>query len=381
MRSLYDEIKSPRRARNWASLLPPLTCLAIGSILLGIFWLTRQHQSWMNWIIQHITTPFKQALARLCDLAPFAVGEVIWALVALAALVFLVRTVYLLIRREDRLLRLLRRVLALGACLVLIYCGYTVLWGINYYGDNFSDLSGIETRGASAEELATLTSAFATKLNELADDVPRDDDGVFAASLDDIFSSTQGLYDGICYEFPFLEGTEHQAKRLVSSPLISRLDFTGFFFPFTGEALLNDDAPSCLIPATILHEFAHQRNIAAEDECNFVAILAGLRCGDPVFSYSAALLGFIHLGNALYSVDPQAYWQIRNQLDERVEADLTANNAYWNQFDTKVDEVLESVSDTVYEGFLQSYGQSEGKRSYGKCVDLLVAYYFDYRWA
>ena len=229
------------------------------------------------------------------------------------------------------------------------------------------------------EELATLTNSFAAKLNELAGEITRDENGVFAEDLDTIFSETAGLYDGICAEFPFLDGPERTPKRMVSSPLMSRIDFTGFFFPFTAETLINDDAPACLIPATILHEFAHQRNIAREDECNFVAIIAGLRCDNPVFTYSSALFGFIHLGNALYSASPETYWQIRETLDPRVEADLEANDAYWDQFDSTLDQMAKSVSTTVYEGFLNSYGQSDGKQSYGKCVDLLVAYYFVYR--
>ncbi len=381
MRTIYDEIRDPRREgrKTWRSLLPPAICLAAGGGILGAFQLCKGNRALMNWTIDHITTPFKRGVSWLCDGVPFAVAEVIWALALLAFLVFAGRWIYLTVRRPQKLLRLGRRALALASAVVLVYCGYTVLWGINYYGDNFSDKSGIETRGATVEELSTLTYSFALELNDLAGQVERDGDGVFAEDLDAIFQNTEGLYDGICAEFPFLAGPERTAKRLVSSPLMSRIDFTGFFFPFTGETLLNDDAPACLIPATILHEFAHQRNIAREDECNFVAILAGLRCDDPVFRYSSALLGFIHLGNALYSVDPETYWQIRGALDERVEADLAANNAYWAQFDSPLDQVAESVSTTVYEGFLNSYGQSDGKQSYGKCVDLLVAYYFDYR--
>ncbi len=383
MRTLYDDIRDPKteKKRGLRSLMPPAICLAVALALLGVFHLTKGHKAWMNWFIQNVTTPFKRGVSWLCDLIPFAVGEVIWALAILAFLVFLVRSVYLLIRRKGKLLRLARRALALCAAVALVYVGYTVLWGVNYYGNDFSDNSGIAARDVSTDELATLTLAFAQKLNDLAGEVERDADGVFCEDLDEIFASTEGLYDGICEEFPFLAAPYRTPKRLVSSALMSRLDFTGFFFPFTGEALLNDDSPACLIPATILHEMAHQRNIAGEDECNFVAILAGLRCDDPVFTYSAALLGFIHLGNALYSADADTYRSIRSQLDERVSADLAANNAYWAQFDTQLDQAIESVSSTVYEGFLHSYGESDGKKSYGKCVDLLVAYYFDYYWA
>lgn len=50
---------------------------------------------------------------------------------------------------------------------------------------------------------------------------------------------------------------------------------------------------------------------------------------------------------------------------------LRVNNAYWRQFDSPVSE----AADSAYSGFLQSYDQELGSRSYGAVVDLLVAYY------
>lgn len=379
MKTIYQEIQSPPKKRRLTRLVPPAIVLACGLLFLGAFQLLKGNKPLMNWLILHVTTPYKHGISRLCGKVPFAVAEVIWLLAILAVLVFLIRSVWLIVRDDRKWLRLGCRALALCAAGVLVYCGYTFFWGINYYGDDFSDKSGIVTRGATTEELATLTNSFALKLNELAGQVVRDENGVCSEDLDTIFAETDGLYDGICAEFPFLEAPERTPKRMVSSPLISRLDFTGFFFPFTAESLINDDSPVCLIPSTILHEFAHQRNIAGEDECNFIAILAGLRCDNPVYTYSSALLGFIHLGNALYSADPETYWAIRGQLDERVEADLQANNAYWAQFTSKLDQSVKQASNTVYNGFLQSYGETDGTKTYGKCVDLLVSYYFDYR--
>ena len=65
--------------------------------------------------------------------------------------------------------------------------------------------------------------------------------------------------------------------------------------------------------------------------------------------------------------------EIYLSLDENVRRDLEYRRAYWRRFDTPV----RSVSNTVYEGFLQSYDQELGLRSYGACVDLLVNYYYD----
>ena len=135
--------------------------------------------------------------------------------------------------------------------------------------------------------------------------------------------------------------------------------------------MVNTDSPDCLIPATILHELAHQKNIALENECNFLAIVAGLESEDPEFQYSSALMGYIHLGNALFSADRTLWREVRAQLNEHVLADLEDHSRYWDQFETPVAEAAE----TVYTGFAESYETYDIMRSYGACVDLLAAYY------
>ncbi len=58
-------------------------------------------------------------------------------------------------------------------------------------------------------------------------------------------------------------------------------------------------------------------------------------------------------------------------LAEGARCDLRASSEYWARYETPV----QTVTDAVYEGFLQSYDQKLGMRSYGACVDLLVNYY------
>ena len=136
---------------------------------------------------------------------------------------------------------------------------------------------------------------------------------------------------------------------------------------------MNIDIPDSSIPATAAHELAHTRGFAREDECNFVAIIAGLRCDNPVFTYSSALFGFIHLGNALYAADREAWRAVRDSLPEAVLADLTDNNAYWAQYKGAAAAAGQKVYDTV----LRAYGEADGIRSYGTVVDLLTVYYRD----
>ena len=178
--------------------------------------------------------------------------------------------------------------------------------------------------------------------------MPRDENGVCATDRKAVLERSPRLYQGLEEEFPCLDGPGLRAKSIGCSRILSYLDFTGFFFPFTGEANVNIDFPPSLFASTVAHELAHQRGVAKEQEANFVAVLACLHNGDPDYVYSAALLAYSHLSNALYSADRFAWQEIYNR---------------------------QSVSNTVYEGFLQSYDQDLGLRSYGACVDLLVKYY------
>jgi hypothetical protein len=80
------------------------------------------------------------------------------------------------------------------------------------------------------------------------------------------------VYDGAEALFPFLEFESQPPKAMFYSKFMSALNFTGVYCPFTGETNLNVDAPACLLPATVAHELAHQRSIASEQECNFLAV-------------------------------------------------------------------------------------------------------------
>ena len=77
------------------------------------------------------------------------------------------------------------------------------------------------------------------------------------------------------------------------SRVMSAMGFTGFYFPFTGECNVNVDFPAATLPTTVAHELSHRRGIASEQECNFLAVLACLRCGDAAYRYAGALSGYI----------------------------------------------------------------------------------------
>ena len=179
------------------------------------------------------------------------------------------------ILRFRRPLRQLYRLVITPVCLALaIYGGFCLLWGTYYYGDDFVTQSGLETGAVSTEELRTVTTYFADLANTYSAAVPRDENGVCATDRKAVLERSPRLYQGLEEEFPCLAGPGLRAKSIGCSRILSYLDFTGFFFPFTGEANVNIDFPPSLFASTVAHELAHQRGVAKEQETNFVAVAA-----------------------------------------------------------------------------------------------------------
>ncbi len=343
--------------------------------VLGLYLALRHDRGLMNGFTDRITTPLKGALGRLCALTSLSVMELLYVLAGAAALVYVVGSVIAVVKARGRRGQRAYGALLLAADVCLtVYALFCLMWGVNYWTDSFQDRSGITAQPVAAEDLEAVTAYFAQQLADTADSVPRDENGLYAVPKAQILSESRLVYGGVTEQFPFLDFRDTGVKAVRCSRFMSIMGFTGVYFACIGESNVNVDSPACLLPSTVAHELAHQRGIAWEQECNFLGVLASVTSGMPDYVYSGWLLGFIHLGNALYETDPEAYWAIRNALPETVSADLRDNNAYWDQFR---DNVVEKVSDTVYDAALKSYGDANGMKSYSMVVELLVAYYKD----
>lgn len=337
------------------------------------FFLLRERKSLMNAIADRFTGPLRRGLGRISYLVPFSVMELVEVLAVLLGIGYVVWSVRAVVRAKGR-----RRDRAYGAvlgavcALLSVWAGFCLLWGVNYWTDGFQEKSGIYAQPVALEDLRTVTAYFAGQVSRTAGAVRRDEHGLFAVPREEILANSVRAYDGITETFPFLAFDDPGVKPMAFSRLMSALDFTGFYSSFTGESNVNVDSPACMLPSTVAHELAHQRGFASEQECNFLAVLASTTSEDPAYQYSGWLIGYVYLGNALYSRDPEGYLAIRETLPEEARLDLAYNNAYWARFQ---DTAVQRASNKVYDGLLKGYGDERGIQSYGTVVDLLVVYY------
>lgn len=347
-----------------------LLCL----LAVALIYALRVDEGVMLWVYEHVTHPYHLFMSKLCSHFAFSAAELVYAAAILGLAAYLLWCVYRLIRFPEKRWQLYRLVLTLAMAGAVFWAGLNVMWTPCYYAPGFAEQSGVDDGPLELEELETVTRWFAALASEYADEVPRDENGACTTDRDSVLDRAAGVFEGAAELYPFLDGEALRPKPIHFSRIMSYLDFTGFFFPMTGEANLNMDSPVFLLPSTSQHEIAHQRGVAMEQECNFVAVLSCLESEYADFRYAGAALAYIYLGNALAGADYEAYTEIYYSLSDTVRADFKAQSAYWDEFR---DSAAQKASNTVYDSFLKSNGQELGMQSYGACVNLLVHYYID----
>ncbi len=343
------------------------------ALFLAVFWMFKESSSFSGFIVRYIGDPYRSLIGMITAPIPFSLAEFTVFFVVGGYLIYIVFCIIKMIRLNGK------RLQTLALCVLNILLGVLIIatlmavsWGANYYVA--SPVDEIATANpVSVEQLTAVTRLFAMKLSESAVLVERDENNVFSYDTEQLFAEGADIYHNLEQLYPSLQGPTVTAKQLIISPLMSEMNYTGFFFPLTAEANVNNVQPSSTIPSTIAHELAHMRGVAPEQDCNFLAVLACELSNNVAYQYSGQILAYINLANNLYRADYEAWYEISESLHPFVTADLHHNNAYWAQYDS----VAADVADTLYEGFLHSHGQSDGLKSYGKVTDLLIEYYYD----
>ena len=365
------EIPEKQKMPRW--LIVDIVLLSVAAVSLVLYYTLRRVPGFATLASNGFSTPIREFLGSVMKYIPFSVAEWFYVVVILFVLFHIVYSIIKIKKSQKRLLELLRRVLVIVLLVAYILSGYNWLWGIDYYStDTFSNQSGIPTMApANPQDLLNVTISFLMAANELSTKVERDENGLFAEDMDEIFENSEHVYDVMFENFQFLEGECRRPKKMVFSEIMSILGFTGIYFPFTGESNINMKQTPAFIPCTISHELAHQLGYTSEQECNFIGIVAGIASGDTAYQYSACLSGLLYLMNELYSISPEVWSELKTYFTPELSADWDANNAYWHARETLID----TVSSFIYDLYLKGNGQAMGMMSYSACVTMLVEYF------
>ena len=387
--SLLERIKARFSFRN-AKLPRALVIIicALPAVLMVLFFVLRNHSGSMSWVSENISAPVRGFLGMLSSIYPFSLMEVLVSAAIVWLVYYIIKSFTAASRRSGKLKIISKRLLVLAVTVLYVWSLYSWLWNTGYFAPGFAEENGFSGDGVSVAELTAVTKHFAGKADELAPLVVRDDYGNFIEERGKIFDVYSEIYEPITTEFPSLDGRVYRPKSMMFSWLMSRTGYSGVYFALTGEASVNINIPAFLLPATVAHEHAHQLGVYAEEEANFVAVLACISSGNATYEYAGYLMGLMSLLNSLMSTDPETGLEISEGLSELVLRDWQIHYNYWQSqktvnigidfIDTILTAVTNTVSDavdTVYDSYLKSNAQELGIQSYGAYINLLVEYY------
>ncbi len=353
--------------RLWLLLAFPLTLL--------ISWLAAAFPHWVDsWYAAWLYPGLSQTVNRLSNTVPFSVAELLLAAVVAGVLIYLVVLLrHMFDKRLDRLFILYQGAVNLGIFASLLYLVFVLFCGVNYHRTPFSTYSGLELRPSSVQELSGLCEELIARANTLREQVG-EENGVMALNqtIQGTGEEAARCMELLSQDYPVLAGEYGKPKPVLLSPLMSYTQITGFFFPYTFEANINTAAPEYTIPATMCHELSHLRGFMREDEANFLAYLACCLSDNMDVEYSGVMLALVHSMNSLYSADYETFCLLAAKYAPGVQRDFQYNSQYWAAHEGTVSKVSETVNDT----YLKVNSQTDGVKSYGRMVDLLLA---DYR--
>ncbi|THG37124.1 DUF3810 domain-containing protein [Adlercreutzia caecimuris] len=373
--------------------LKRLWFLVPGVIALGLTWLAQLSPTATETVYARGIYPWISSIwGFLPSLVSWSVAQwVVVAFLAFCAGWFAFYIMALARGRGERGLVLWKALTTMAAAVSVGYCIFALMCGLNYYRLTFAEDAGFELRESTTEELASLCESLAENMNEARAEVAGAMDGdsnssdntAAAAEADepDSYAASRGGFEAYAREavtnmealaetYPALVRPLYSPpKPVLFSELMSYADIAGMYFPFTVESNINVDGPFFTIPCTMGHELAHQCGFMREDEANFIGYLACKQSADPLTRYSGYSLAYDYALSALIRTDREAAVAVNGTLSDAVRADRKARAEYLKQFEGPVAE----ASNAANNAYLKANQQTDGTRSYGRMVDLLLA--------
>jgi len=313
-----------------------------------------------------------RSMALLTGWLPFSVAE----LLAVSLVAWIAWSVARAARHLVQGRRSVRNVLLHGGVgvLAVVGCLYGLgifLWALNHQRLPLAVSAGLDVSPGSAEELRSLTRQLVAQANTLREQVEEDRDGVMllAHGRADALRRARLGFDRIGREYAFLNGRHvGRPKGVLLSWVMSWIGPSGIYSPYTGEPNVNMHLPQSEFPSTVCHEMAHQLGLAREDEANFVGYLAARAHPDVDFQYAGTLEALSYSLRALAGIDRDSYRAALDSCSAGVKRDWAAERAHAQRHRTQWTKVSRRINDA----YLKSQGTTDGVRSYGRMVDLLI---------
>ena len=126
-----------------------------------------------------------------------------------------------------------------------------------------------------------------------------------------------------------------------------------------------------MFPVVSCHEQAHQLGYAAENEANFIAVLATINNDDLFINYSGYIFALRYCLYEIARRDIDIYKEMLSTVHPGILKSYKEMQDFWRSYENP----FENISKTVWDRFLKVNNQTNGIKSYNYMVGLIVNYY------
>lgn len=245
-------------------------------------------------------------------------GFCLWQVLIVLMVIIAMVTVVLMIILRWNFVQWLGWVLAAITCVFTLHTG---LYGLNEYASPLADDIRLEITEYTVSELNEATVYFRDKANELATAVPRNDKGEpDFGSFEELAQQAGEGFQVLAYEqgMSVFAGSTVPVKELGFKGSFTMRRIGGVTMPLTGEAAVNPDVPSGMLPFTMCKEMAYRMSISREADAEFAAFLACTTNSSQAFQYSGYLAAYKLCYDALASISTSTAQACAQQTDSGV---------------------------------------------------------------
>lgn len=302
----------------------------VAAILAAITWALTQfaqaHSVLVDMIYPYMTRLVVTSMATWTADMAFCLWQVLLIGMVAAGIV----TLILMILLKWNFFQWLGWVLAAISCVVTLHM---VVYGLNQYASPLADDVRLEINDYTVSELNEATLFFRDKANALALEIPRDANGdPDIGTFEELAEKAGSGFEVLTYEqaISVFAGSTVPVKKLGWSSFYHGQ--FGATVALTGEAAVNPNVPTAILPFAMCNEMAHRMSIYSDADAAFAAFLAGTANHSKAFQYSAYLMAYNYCYTALKQIPTSTAQACATQTDKGVNQKLRQDLQSYEKF-------------------------------------------------
>ncbi len=304
----------------------------IGACTLGFTAFAKSHRILVDMIFPYVSRMITSAMADWSSGVSFC----LWQALLIFGVLAIATVIVLAIIFKWNLLRVSGWIAAAVSVVVFFHIG---IFGINRYAGALADDIHLKVTHYEITELEDAADHYLEEALKAYSQISSKN----PAGFNTMASQAANGFDALVYDkkMSVFAGSTVPVKKLGWAGYYSGSGTTGMTVNLTGEAAVNPDVPSILLPYAMCHEMAHRMSIFSDVDANFSAFLACTNNSDPYFVYSGYLNAYRYCLKALQSYNSEnakaAVSRLQKKQGESFKSDLSAIDSFYKNTENTSD--------------------------------------------